>query len=143
MLRGVALLLAAFSVATALAACGGGEDTTAGDLQGVTWQWQGSLYNDDSEAAPDDPSRYTIEFADDGTAAIQADCNSIGAEYEANDGELSVVLGPSTLVACEEDSLSQRFMLDLEGAAGYFFDDEGLLRIDIKFDTGTMTLAPA
>jgi heat shock protein HslJ len=139
------LLAAAVLVATlAVTACGGDDgDGAAAELQGVVWQWQGSLYNDDSEATPDDPSMYTVEFADDGTAAIQADCNSVRAEYEAGDGELSIVLGPTTLVACEEGSLSDQFLRDLEGAAIYFFDDEGLLRIDIMFDTGTMTFAPA
>ena len=42
-----------------------------GTLQGVVWEWQGSQYNDDTEAVPEDPSRYTIEFADDGTATIR------------------------------------------------------------------------
>ena len=111
---------------------------------GPVWQWQGTLYSDDSQATPQDPSRYTITFADNGTAGIQADCNSAVGEYETSeDGSLSIVLGPATLAACAEDSLSSRFLVDLEGAAIYFFDDSGRLKIDIKFSTGTMTFSAA
>jgi heat shock protein HslJ len=144
------LVVVALGMALGGTACGGDDDgdgsgggSAETSLQGTVWEWQGSLYNDDSEATPDDPSKYTVEFADDGTAAIQADCNSVRAEYEESEGTLSIVLGPTTLVACEEGSLSDQFTRDLGGAAIYFFDDEGLLRIDIKFDTGTMTFAPA
>ncbi len=115
-----------------------------GTLQGVVWEWQGSQYSDDTEAVPEDPSRYTIEFADDGTATIQADCNQVRADYVANedDSTLSITPGASTKVACPEDSLDSEFMRDLEGAAIYFFDDAGDLLIDIKFDSGTMRFSP-
>ena len=155
-----ALVLVAL-VLGAAAACGGSEEessppppaeppaseppaaeppATTGTLQGVVWEWQGSQYNDDTEAVPDDPSRYTIEFLDDGTASIKADCNQVRADYVANedDSTLSITPGPSTKVACPEDSLDSEFMRDLEGAGIYFFDDAGDLLIDIKFDSGTM-----
>ncbi len=152
----------------AATACGGGEEesspappppagspasepsaaeppATTGTLQGVVWEWQGSQYSDDTEAVPEDPSRYTIEFADDGTATIQADCNQVRADYVANedDSTLSITPGASTKVACPEDSLVSEFMRDLEGAAIYFFDDAGDLLIDIKFDSGTMRFSPS
>ena len=135
-----ALVLIAL-VLGAAAACGGGEEesspapappaeppaaeppaaeppATTGTLQGVVWEWQGSQYSDDTEAVPEDPSRYTIEFADDGTATIQADCNQVRADYVANedDSTLSITPGASTKVACPEDSLDSEFMRDLEGA---------------------------
>ena len=167
MLWRAALVLVAL-VLGAAAACGGGEEESSpappppaeppaaeppaaeppaaatGTLQGVVWEWQGSQYNDDTEAVPEDPSRYTIEFADDGTASIQADCNQVRADYVANedDSTLSITPGASTKVACPEDSLDSEFMRDLEGAAIYFFDDAGDLLIDIKFDSGTMRFSP-
>ena len=123
------------------------EDGTGatGSLQGVVWEWQGSQYNDDTEAVPEDPSRYTIQFADDGIANITADCNQVRAEYEANESDSTLAISPgaSTKVACPEDSLDAEFMRDLEGAAIYFFDDAGDLLIDIKFDSGTMRFSPA
>jgi heat shock protein HslJ len=91
---------------------------------------------------PDDPALYTIEFADDGTAAIKANCNQVGAEYEENESALSIVLGPATLAACPPGSLDVEFLRDLEGAAGYLIDEDDLI-IDIRFDTGTMRFADA
>ena len=167
MLWRAALVLVAL-VLGAAAACGGGEEesspappppagspasepsaaeppATTGTLQGVVWEWQGSQYSDGTEAVPEDPSRYTIEFADDGTATIQADCNQVRADYVANedDSTLSITPGASTKVACPEDSLDSELMRDLEGAAIYFFDDAGDLLIDIKFDSGTMRFSPS
>ena len=131
-------------MALAAAACGGddGGGSGAAGLQGTVWQWQGSQYNDESEAVPDDPALYTIEFAEDGTAAIKANCNQVGAEYEMNESSLSIVLGPATLAACPPGSLDAEFLRDLEGAAGYLVDENELI-IDIKFDTGTMQFADA
>ena len=145
----------------ALGACGSGDEqasTTTADvadtsestaaaaapegLTGVVWQWQGSAYSDDTEATPDDPSRYTIEFNDDGTAGIKADCNMVRGEYTTDGSTISIALGASTKVACPDDSLDAEFLRDLEGAATYAVDS-GELRIDIKFDSGSMRFAPA
>jgi heat shock protein HslJ len=149
--------VAALVLALTLAACGGGDDATTAaaadtesaaeaggtsNLTGVVWEWQGSSYSDDSSATPDDPSRYTIEFLDDGTASIKADCNQVQAQYTADGTSISITPGASTKVACPEDTLDFEFLLDLEGAATYAVD-ESSLRIDIKFDSGSMQFAPA
>jgi heat shock protein HslJ len=136
----VIVLLAALG----FTACGGSDEgAPAALLQGTVWEWQGSQYSDDSEATPDDPSRYTIEFADDGTVGIKADCNQVGGTYEEGDGTLAITLGPSTLAACPPDSLDKEFLRDLEGAASYAFGDAGALQIGIKLDSGTMTFEPS
>jgi heat shock protein HslJ len=147
--------------ATATACGGGGEEQAAApaepapaepaeptiegppSLQGVVWEWQGSQYSDGSEAVPEDPALYTIEFADDGSASILANCNTVQATYEENDGSISIVLGPSTKVACPEGSLDQEYLRDLEGAAIAFSDGTGDLLIDVKLDSGTMRFSPA
>jgi heat shock protein HslJ len=161
--RRVALLvLTVVLVAATAAACGGGgeeeaaapaepapaepaEPTIEGppSLQGVVWEWQGSQYSDGSEAVPEDPALYTIEFADDGSAFIVANCNNVHATYEENDGSISIVLGPSTKVACPEGSLDQEYLRDLEGAAIAFSDGTGDLLIDVKLDSGTMRFSSA
>jgi heat shock protein HslJ len=168
--RVAALTVAALLIAVAMVACGGGDDEAAEptapaepasppesvppepsepviegppSLQGVVWQWQGSQYSDGSEAVPDDPALYTIEFAEDGSAFILANCNTVRATYEENEGSLSIVLGASTRVACPEGSLDGEYLRDLEGAAIAFSDGTGDLLIDIKFDSGTMRFSPA
>ena len=138
---------AALLVALALAACGGGDggsDDAAAEptLTGVTWQWQGSQYSNDTNATPDDPSKYTITFAEDGTYQGQADCNSIGGEYTFEDSSITISPGASTLIGCPEGTLDFEFTRDLEAAAIAFFE-EGDLLIDLFADAGTMRFSPA
>jgi heat shock protein HslJ len=113
----------------------------AGDtLAGPVWQWQGSKYNNDTEAVPADPSRYTVQFNEDGTVAVRADCNNASGNYTTDGSSISIEILATTLAACPEDSLEQEFLRDLDGAAIYFFLD-GDLYLDIQMDAGTMQFA--
>ena len=110
-------------------------------LAGVTWQWV-STTSPAGVTTVADPTLYTITFNTDGTAQIKADCNNILAEYTATDGSLSLLLGPSTLVFCGEESQDQDFRTGLESAAAYFFE-AGDLYIDMMADAGTMRFTAA
>lgn len=107
-------------------------------LTGETWQWV-SLTSADQEIAVDDPSRYTIVFNEDGTADIKADCNNVGATYTAEGSSLGITLGPSTRVACPEDSLDEEYLAGLGSAAAFAVED-GELILELP-DGGTMSLA--
>ena len=80
------------------------------------------------------------------TSSIRADCNQASGSYTTDgteeSGSISIELGPVTLAECGPDSLYQEFLQDLGAAAIYFFN-EGDLMFDLKFDSGTMRLAPA
>jgi len=104
---------------------------------GVTWKWQQTRYNNDSNASPQDPSRYTIAFRPDGALNIRADCNRAGGKYTIQKSTLTVEVTHSTRAACPPDSLEQTFLRDLNSAAIYFLR-EGYLYIDLKYDSGTM-----
>jgi len=105
-------------------------------LTGTVWQWLGTMTGEGPlEVA--DSSRYTIEFLDDGTAAIKADCNRVVAQYTAEAGAMTLTPGPMTLAACPDDSQGDVFVQQLSGAALYFFLD-GDLYIDLFADSGTM-----
>ncbi|MCA9875971.1 MAG: META domain-containing protein, partial [Anaerolineales bacterium] len=78
-------------------------------LTGTTWQWV-SVTTPVDETAVSDPSRYTITFSEDGTAAIKADCNNVVASYTTDGSSLSIVPGPATLAACPDDSLGDQFV---------------------------------
>lgn len=131
-----------------LAACGGDGSSDAGggdggdSLTGVTWQWQESRYSNDTNATPDDPSKYTIAFAEDGTYSGQADCNSIGGGYTLDGSSITIEPAATTLIGCPEGSLGSEFTRDLEAAAIVFFR-EGDLLIDLFADGGTMRFSPA
>ncbi len=105
-------------------------------LTATTWQWLGTTTPTERITVADS-SRYTIEFLDDGTAAIKADCNRVAAQYTAEDGALSITPGPTTLAACPEDSQADVFVQQLAASGLYFFQD-GDLYIDLFADAGTM-----
>jgi heat shock protein HslJ len=128
------MLVAALIAITS--ACGGGDD--AGDgIVGPTWQLQEILGGDDELVTPDDPALYTLTLNEDGTANIGADCNQVAATYTLDDPELSFELGASTLVQCEEGSLSDRYIGWIENSVSYVMDD-GDLVIALFADAGTL-----
>lgn len=114
-----------------------------GTLIGVNWAWM-SLTDPNNVTTIDEPLRYTILFGADGSALINADCNTVRGSYTAGaDGTISIsTLGPSTLVACPPDSLDQAFLQNLSEAVIYFTDG-GELFLDKFADAGTMRFAPA
>ncbi len=105
-------------------------------LTGVNWQWL-STTTPLETITVNDPARYTIQFNEEGSAGIKADCNNVGAGYTTEGSAISITLGPSTLAACGEESLDQLFLGSLTNAAIFFFD-EGDLFMDLAADGGTM-----
>ena len=114
---------------------------TAPELSGTVWQWQQTLINDDDKFVPDSPVDYTVQFMADGTVAVQSDCNHLRGTYTVEGNAITIALGPSTMAACPEDSLGERFAGQLVGAAVYFFRS-GDLYVDLKYDSGTMRFEP-
>ena len=121
-------------VALVLAAC-----ASSSSLTGKTWQWNAwTTVTPQAQEDVPDPSSYTIEFKEDGTFQAKADCNSVSGTYTTSASQaLKITLGPSTLVACEGDSLSDVFVEKLGLATGYtFFRSEMTINLQ---DLGTMT----
>jgi heat shock protein HslJ len=88
-----------------------------------------------------DQSRYTVEFLADGTFTATADCNSVGGSYTTADpaaasGDIEILPGPSTLVACPEGSLGDLFTIGLGSASSYAVAD-GILTLTLA-DGGTL-----
>ena len=107
-------------------------------LVGPVWQWQQTQMNDGMVWEPDTPANYTIQFADDDTVAIQADCNQVQGRYTSDGSSINITLGPSTMAACGPQSIADQFLAQLGGAAIYFFRDDGSLFLDLMADSGTM-----
>lgn len=111
------------------------EDIAA--LTGAVWQWVQTQYGDDRKAVPDNPENYTVQFRENGTVTVKADCNQKGGTFSAAEQSLSIEITHSTMAACPEGSLEEEFVRTLSAAAIYFIRDGGLF-IDLKFDSGTM-----
>ena len=108
-------------------------------LSGPVWQWMQTLYSDDRKVVPENPENYTVQFQQDGTVSVKADCNQKGGAYSISPGEktISIEITHSTMAFCPEGSLEDEFVKGLSAAAIYFFKD-GDLCIDLKYDSGTM-----
>jgi heat shock protein HslJ len=128
------MILLLFPTASAVCAGGapGGEEIT-----GIVWEWQQTLYNNDTKAVPDNPGNYTVSFAPDGKLYIRADCNRGGGMYAVDGKTITMEVTHTTRAMCPPDSLERTFIKDLNAARIYFLRN-GTLFIDLKYDTGTM-----
>jgi heat shock protein HslJ len=68
---------------------------------------------------------------------VKTDCNNASGSYTAQDGSITIEMGPMTMAMCGPDSLSEQFVSRLDYAAIYFFQGDDLL-IDLFADGGTM-----
>ena len=85
---------------------------------------------------------YTILFNADGTFSAKADCNTVQGGYVAGaDGSLALTLGPTTIVACAEGSLSDLYVIALGKTASYA-TAAGQLTITLS-DGGTLVYRAA
>jgi heat shock protein HslJ len=135
-----AVALAVAGLAILVAAC-----SSSGGLTGKTWQltaitekvpaFQGVV------PSADQPN-YTIAFNEDATATIQADCNSVTANYTTtSDGAMTITLGASTMMACPEGSMADQYMAGLSATKSYAVDGDQLTLT--LADEGTLAFAAA
>ena len=108
-------------------------------LVGVEWFWK--EFQDTSEVnsfTVPNPEAYTILFNEDGTANIKADCNNILAEVTTDgSSSLTLMMGPSTMVFCGEESLDQQYLQRLGEVVTYVIQD-GVLHMNLMADAGNM-----
>ena len=120
------------------------ENTRSTDPQSVlnkTWQWVSTITPVEKIAVPD-PERYTIILTDDGKLQARFDCNRGGGEYKISSGKLSFAPLLSTRMACPPGTLDGPFMRDLQRVASFFVQD-GLLYLELPYDSGTMKFRTA
>lgn len=118
-----------------------GSDGT--QLTGITWELQEIQLNDGQVFTADPPQNYTAEFTEGGEVFLQADCNRVAGSFTLEEERLlSVALGPSTLAACPDGSISDEYLRFMGTANSFFFQDDALI-IELKFDSGSMIFSPA
>jgi heat shock protein HslJ len=108
-------------------------------LLGRVWRWYEFVSPVDTIVV-DAPNLYTVEFKDDGTIQVVADCNRGSGSYSASDGSISFGPMAMTMAVCGPDSLSDEFVRALSAAAVYGLDGDTLL-LDLPYDSGTLKLA--
>jgi heat shock protein HslJ len=116
------------------------EQQDTSNLVGTSWEWV-TVIDSMGQTIVNDPTRYTIVLARINVAAIQADCNAVTATYFADESNLSIEFGATTLVACPPDSQDSLFLNSIGRAASYTLED-GDLFIEMVADTGTVIFRP-
>jgi D-alanyl-D-alanine carboxypeptidase len=110
-----------------------------GDLVAHPWQWV-SFTNPVEQFEVETPEAYLLQFNEDNSVKIVADCNNASGSFTLTTG-FSIEIGPMTKAACPPESRSDQFVAYLGSAANYFYED-GNLYIDLLADGGTMVFAP-
>jgi heat shock protein HslJ len=106
-------------------------------LTAVVWEWREFRGGDDSVVTPDDPSRYTVEFLEDGKLAVGADCNRATGVYTVDGPSLELNAAAMTRAMCPPESLSDRFVRDLGDVRSHVFRD-GNLYLALMADAGIL-----
>jgi heat shock protein HslJ len=90
----------------------------------------------------DDPERYTLSLADDGSFQAKADCNNVSGTYVTDGDEITLSPGPSTLVACPEGSLGDQFVSLLHTVSSFSVGGNDL-DLRLADQAGTMAFEAA
>lgn len=114
----------------------GDTNSSKADLLKKTWNWVSVLYNDDTKIEPKAKDKFKVTFKDDNTFSASTDCNGIGGNYKVVDGKITFSDMLGTLMYCE-GSQEADFRKVFEEAQSFFFDKDGRLVIELKFDSGS------
>jgi heat shock protein HslJ len=106
-------------------------------LTGVVWQWERFLGGRNTGAVPAEPSAYTLEFREDGSVAVQADCNSGSGRFESQPPQLLITDLAMTELACPPGSQSDAFVRNLRDVRSFVFRG-GQLYLSLMADAGIM-----
>jgi heat shock protein HslJ len=79
------------------------------DLAGTSWQWV-SHSSADGTFQIEQPTRYQLIFAADGTVNLRADCNQATGDYVLDGERLGIRVGTSTMALCPPPSRSDQFL---------------------------------
>ena len=82
------------------------------EVIGVDWQWE-LLRNGEEATIIPNPENYRLQLNEDGTANIQADCNSGSGTYTIEGDQISIDINAITEAACGPDSLADLYLQSL------------------------------
>ena len=124
--------LVAIAVLLGMGAC-----ATEAGLQGKTWTWEQTIYNNDTEHTPNEADAFTLTFTADGQVQVTTDCNTMRGSYTIDEHRLEFGQLAATRMYCE-GSQEQLFADMLENVTSHFIDDEGRLILELKYDSGAI-----
>lgn len=111
-------------------------------LAGTSWQLVKFQSSDDKTITPDDRTKYTIAFGNDGRASVRLDCNRGTGSYESKGpNQLEFGRFSVTLMMCPPGSLHNRIARDLGSVRSYVIKD-GHLFLSLMADGGIYEFEP-
>jgi heat shock protein HslJ len=110
-------------------------------LQGTTWQLVKFQGGDGAVLRPDDPAKYTLEFASEGKVNVRVDCNRGGGSWKATGPSLE--LGPLALTRaqCPPGSLHDHIVRQWASIRSFVVKD-GHLFLALMADGGIYEFEP-
>jgi para-nitrobenzyl esterase len=118
------------------------ENTSPTELGGTTWRLVGFQGGDDSLAASDDRSKYTIAFAADSALSVRFDCNRGRGTWKSA-GPNQLEFGPLALTRamCPPGSLHDQLVRQWPFVRSYVLKD-GHLFLSLMADGGIYEFEP-
>ena len=108
-----------------------------GTLAGTAWQLVGIISPDGRKDVPEDRSRYTVEFMEDGSFLVVADCNrGTGSWSAASRGQLQLGVMAATQAMCLPGSLHDPYMAELSRVSAYELNNSQLFLATMADDSG-------
>ena len=109
----------------------------AANLEGPTWNWIKTIYNNNSTVTAPDPTKYTLRF-DQATRRFifVADCNNGSGSYTLDGQNLPMKIEGMTRAACPPPS--DDYIKLLDQVASYKIEGS-TLSLMLKLDSGIMT----
>ena len=113
------------------------------DLADTQWRLVKIMEMDDSTHVPDDPAKYTLAFAADGSVASQADCNRGSGSWTSTKAP-QLQFGPiaATQALGGPDSISEVYLAQFQWVRSYTMRD-GHLFLATMADGSIIEFAPA
>ena len=132
-----AIILLGLIFLVLISACG--YQQTGADIVDIPWQWTSLSENEPaSQSIVPNPENYTIIFNRDGSMNIQSDCNMVSGSFSVDGTSLTLVLGPSTLAFCGEESLDLMFNELLSSVESFTLENDKLI-LNLENNSGKMT----
>jgi len=101
------------------------------EMLNKTWQWN-KLGSQILDVTVEEPEKYLIQFQDDGTVDLQADCNLLQGTYTTTaNAKINIDLSPAnaatTLAECPDGALYELYLLALDTTEAFTLLDGDLV----------------
>jgi para-nitrobenzyl esterase len=112
-------------------------------LEGTKWQLVEFVGGDDTKLTPDDPSKYTLDFAADGNVSVRLDCNRGRGIWKVTPPS-QIELGPMALTRamCPDMTLHDQIARQWTHVRSFVVRD-GHLFLSLMADGGIYEFEPA